>query len=479
MRIDRLHVKNFKGFEERTFEFGRSLDAPDGGNGSFHLIIGQNGKGKTTALDALAVAAGSWLLGVRGQDSRSIWAEDIRVRVLMFGDTARIERQLPVVVGAEGRVMGQMMTWRREVVSKRTNWVHAKNIQAAAEKAVTIMQSGADITFPLLSYYGTQRLWQEPRDMHPELLGEEAELAGAILSKLPPNTHEDDLAEEFASRLAGYRYSIDPRCSPRDLLRWLKLEEQLALQKKQESNQYRIVKEAIRQAVDECTGVNYDLRLGLLLDIKGQPKLPFGALSDGQRNMIAMVGDLAFKAAQLNPHLGDEVLRRTPGIVLIDELDLHLHPKWQRHVVEDLRRLFPEVQFIASTHSPFIVQTMRLGELVVLDDAQSLPETGNLGVEQIARGLMGVDAPEVSPRYESMKQAAKDYLTVLDEAQGAPAEKLQSYLERLAEDIAPYAGNPAFQAFLELKREAKLGARLQVLPANTLPIQSPSPAEPV
>ena len=48
-----------------------------------------------------------------------------------------------------------------------------------------------------------------------------------------------------------------------------------------------------------------------------------------------MVGDLAFKAAQLNPHLGSEVLVRTPGVVLIDEVDLHVHPRWQRHVVED------------------------------------------------------------------------------------------------------------------------------------------------
>ena len=66
MRIDRIHIKNFKGFEDRTFEFPRSLDAPKGGNGSFHLIIGHNGKGKTSALDALAVAMGSWLLGHTG-----------------------------------------------------------------------------------------------------------------------------------------------------------------------------------------------------------------------------------------------------------------------------------------------------------------------------------------------------------------------------------------------------------------------------
>ncbi len=459
MRIDRLTVKNFKGFEDKTFDFPRSIDAPANGNGSVHLIIGQNGKGKTCTLDALAVAAGSWFLGVRGEDSRHIQPEDVRVKVLQFGDTVRVEQQLPVSVEAEGLVTGQRMTWKRELLGKKTNWIKAKNIKAAAEKAVELMQHGDAVTLPLISYYGTGRLWQEPRDMRELQEGEDSGREVKSPQELPESA-EDDLAKAFASRLAGYRFSIDPRCSPRDLLRWLKFEQQLALQEGKESQQFRAVKEAIRQAVEGCERVECHLRLGLLLDIAGQPRLPFGALSDGQRNMIAMVGDLAFKAAQLNPHLGAAVLVRTPGIVLIDELDLHLHPRWQRHVVEDLRRMFPEVQFIATTHSPFIVQSLREGELLPLD-AQSVPETGNLSVEEIARGLMGVKHPEVSRRYYEMVGKAKEYLELLDEAAKSPEAELANFEERLASGIAPYADNPAFQAFLELKHESKLGSRIR------------------
>jgi predicted ATP-binding protein involved in virulence len=239
---------------------------------------------------------------------------------------------------------------------------------------------------------------------------------------------------------------------------------------RRESNQFRVVKQAIQDAVEGCRRIEHHPRLGLLLDIEGQPRLPFSALSDGQRNVIAMVGDLAAKAAQLNPHLEQDVLRRTPGIVLIDEIDLHLHPRWQRHVMDDLRRLFPEVQFIATTHSPFIVQTAREGELISLD-AQPVMETENLGVEEIARGLMRVERPEVSPRYQKMVDVAKNYLTLLDEAAVAPAEKLKDYVEQLAADIAPYADNPAFQAFLELKREAKLGERLEAMAGQVQPGQ--------
>ncbi|MEZ4863518.1 MAG: AAA family ATPase [Caldilineaceae bacterium] len=129
MRIDSLRLINFKGFEDHTFEFPRSVDALPGGNGSFHVLIGQNGRGKTSALDALAVAVGSWLLGVRGEDSRHIWSEDIRVKVIQYGDTERIERQLPVSVEAQGEVQGHRLTWKRELRSKRTTSALARNIK--------------------------------------------------------------------------------------------------------------------------------------------------------------------------------------------------------------------------------------------------------------------------------------------------------------------------------------------------------------
>ena len=107
MRIDGLTVKNFRGFEDRTFDFPRSIDAPANGNGSFHLLIGHNGKGKSSALDALAVAAGSWFLGVREAEGRQIRTEDVRLKVIQYDDTARIEQQLLVSVEAAGQILGK------------------------------------------------------------------------------------------------------------------------------------------------------------------------------------------------------------------------------------------------------------------------------------------------------------------------------------------------------------------------------------
>lgn len=90
-------------------------------------------------------------------------------------------------------------------------------------------------------------------------------------------------------------------------------------------------------------------------------------------------------------------------------------------------------------------------------DGQPTADLANMSVEEIAQGIMGVANPQVSLRYEEMKGAAKQYLQTLDEAALAPEAKLAKFKERLAETIAPYADNPAFQAFLEMKRAAKLG----------------------
>jgi predicted ATP-binding protein involved in virulence len=166
---------------------------------------------------------------------------------------------------------------------------------------------------------------------------------------------------------------------------------------------------------------------------------PFMNLSDGQRSMLALVGDLAQKAATLNPHLGADVLQRTEGVVLIDELDLHLHPTWQRHVIEDLRFTFPKLQFIGTTHSPFLIQSLRSGEELLMLEGQPTAKLGDLSIAEIAEGLQGVPDTSVSARYSEMKDTAKTYLQQLEEASHSPADKVVSFKEKLANAAPPFA----------------------------------------
>lgn len=441
MRIDRLSVRHFKGFAEREFTL----------HPEFNLIVGVNGTGKTSALDALAIAAGSWFLGVRDADSRHIRPSEImlgRFEHEQIDDTGQRHRSVqweplfPCEVAAQGEVQGQTIRWKRALNSAtgRTTYGEATAIKRLATEADQAIRQGRDILLPLISYYGTGRLWLEPRE--------------AFQVSDPMQVANKD----EQSRLAGYWNSVDPRLSVSQLTRWIARQSWIAYQQHNRVPPVlRAVKEAILSCIEDARDLSFDAALGeVVVEFSGSTQ-PFSNLSDGQRCMLAMVGDMAQKAAKLNPQLGDRVLRETPGVVLIDELDLHLHPRWQRRVVEDLRRTFPRIQFMCTTHSPFLIQSLRSGEELLMLDGQPTAELANLSIEDIAQGIQRVANPRVSLRYEAMKGAAKHYLQTLDEAASAPTETLDAFRQRLADTIKPYADNPAFQAFLEMKRAAKLG----------------------
>ena len=95
--------------------------------------------------------------------------------------------------------------------------------------------------------------------------------------------------------------------------------------------------------------------------------IPYGILSSGYKGIVRLVADIAYRAIKLNPHLGENAVVQTQGEVLIDEIDMHLHPKWQKTIVADLKRTFPGIQFIVTSHSPFIIQSLQSDEAINLN----------------------------------------------------------------------------------------------------------------
>jgi Predicted ATP-binding protein involved in virulence len=186
---------------------------------------------------------------------------------------------------------------------------------------------------------------------------------------------------------------------------------------------------------------------------KGSQRLSLDQLSDGERSFLAILSDLVRRLSLANPDLKDPL--EGAGVVLIDELELHLHPKWQREVVEKLRTAFPHIQFIATTHSPFIIQSLRPGELINLDP-EEFAEYSDKSVEDIAENVMGVTLPQKSERYLDMVAVAEKYLKLVKDAtpkSEAETEALRVELDELTE---PYSDDPAYTALLRLERETKL-----------------------
>lgn len=150
-------------------------------------------------------------------------------------------------------------------------------------------------------------------------------------------------------------------------------------------------------------------------------------LSDGLRITISMVADIAYRMAVLNPQLLDDILDQTPGIVLIDEVDMHLHPEWQKRIMNDLHYIFPKVQFVVPTHSPSVLANVEKEHILLLEDGQMyMPQTPTYGkdISAIMQQMMKV---EVRP--EDVLETMNEFYKFLSREDYYRAKELLDKLE--------------------------------------------------
>jgi len=142
-----------------------------------------------------------------------------------------------------------------------------------------------------------------------------------------------------------------------------------------------LIKEATPPGI-EFTGKYSKYEEQFMFLFEGQ-EVPFGSLSDGYRAFIAFVGDLIYRLSEVTPN--GMKMKDIPGIVLVDEVDLHLHPSWQQRVIADLARTFPKIQFIFSSHSPLIVNSLDQLNIFMTEDA----EDGSSTIVQLDERVYG------------------------------------------------------------------------------------------
>lgn len=182
--------------------------------------------------------------------------------------------------------------------------------------------------------------------------------------------------------------------------------------------------------------------------------LRLSQLSDGEQRLFSLFVDIARQLSLQNPN---EQIGEGEAIVLIDEIDVHLHPKWQRKIVPALEDLFRGCQFIATTHSPFIVQATPSGSVQHIN-GRPIGDVADRGIEEISKKAMGVNG-EIGERYAEELAAAKDYLRALSTTPPSSSHDVQALRTRLNNLGDRYARNPAYQAFLELKTDANFGSK--------------------
>lgn len=432
MRIQALLLNNFRKYESARFNFHEK----------FTVLIGNNGAGKTTILDALAIMLNTYFQGSMLQSAGGTISKDDARRVYQEkAEQVFSEPESDVFLEVLAVVHDKPVEWIREIGDRGKR---AKKLVDIGSRDRRAIKEGGNPDLPLLLYYGAGRLW-------------------AI--------HHDKDTEKPNSQLDAYRFCLDPKSDQKAFSKWFKKLSYVELQKQKEVPGLTAVKEAVMTcspgACDFYFDISYD---EIFIKLEKEGLMPFNFLSDGYRNVIAMVADIAHRAARLNPHYGADAAKKTSGVVLIDELDLHLHPKWQRRFVDDLKKAFPEMQFIATSHSPFILQSLQVGEVIDLDrkisaDSVSLapldvampaPEEkfSNRAIEDIVEGVMHVAVPQRSERYQEMFDAAKEYYNVLQGASDADEQQKEDLKTRLDELTAPFSDNVAYHAFLEMERVA-------------------------
>lgn len=418
MRIEEITLRNFRNFQEQTFQFP-SL---------FTVVIGENGKGKSTLLQSLKVAAGTFLLGLKEAERIHILSEDIR-RVDL---NTRFAPQFPCEFMVKGDFYGQPVSWKRSknTLDGRTTSADANELIGFAQVIEQRVNENLEekINLPVLGFFSTARLWAESKQTF----------------KLKTK----------GSRLKdGYARCLDQRSDRITPMEWIKSNYYKQLKGADSQGLLKAVLEAISTCIPNWTAEEWDEDtddlFGTLHTPDGQlSKMPLYYLSDGLRTMAGLVAEIAYRCVILNSHLGEDAVKQSKGIVLIDELDMHLHPNWQRHVVNDLKTAFPNIQFVATTHSPFIVQSLNSNELINLD-AVSDVSPKELTVEEVAQEIMGVESA-YSIENTQQEQLSKTYFETLET--GTLAEPTtRDTLEEIEVQIA----DPAMRALLQMKKLKK------------------------
>jgi len=437
MRLTRLTLNNFRCFESLEIDFHPELT----------VLIAPNGSGKTTVLDAARVALWPFVkgfdLGSQTGKGAAIQISDVRLTLQANGN---MEPQLPSWIEGYGdwseNEAGLAWVQTRERIKSGTNTLGDANTKKltkyASEQQRRSRDSQDKVILPLVSYLGTSRLWFEGRFT-------------STAENVALNTSD-------YSRTSGYLNCLSYSSSFKTFTVWYGwvfrsyLEEQIrAIESKEpvsETGQrfadvIKVIKSAVDSLIKDATGwhgLEYKASQNqqLVMHHEHFGSMPVEMLSDGIRNAIAMVADLAFRAYKLNPHLGVDAARFTPGVAMIDEVDMFLHPSWQQTIIASLRHAFPQIQFIVSTHSPQVLTTVPSECIRILKDgrAHSAPP-GSEGAEpsRLLKQILGLQ--DVRPIKNEATKELMEYLSLVDQDKwNSPrAQELRQRLD------ARYQGN--------------------------------------
>jgi len=390
MKLESISLKNFRCYKEIEVKLHPVIT----------VFVGNNGYGKTALLDAIRIALWSYVSNF--DLARSAYADPANTisvsDVLMLKtDNAMMARQLPSEIEITGNYGDGFKTWKRfrdsEAPRSQTkDDVSTQAMKRYAEKLQASIRNVNDepVDLPVLGYYGTGRLWKEKRltqskkENNLSRKGEENIRTFAYRDCLDPASNYKQFEEWFVSSFKKIRESQIKQLEA-DILP-IKIDPQI-------ENPVIVVQKAVNVLLKDTGWQNLVYSeihdKSLILEHPQNGILKVEQLSHGIRNMLAMIADIAYRCVLLNSHSGADAALKSHGVVMIDEVDMHLHPQWQQTVVDGLIRAFPNIQFIVTTHSPQVLTTVKKESVRLLKEKM---DSGS------GKPSLVVEMPEIQPK---------------------------------------------------------------------------------
>ena len=379
MKIDFLEIINFRNMRSAALDFA---------NRNFVALIGDNGSGKTTILESITKAFVPVLRAVNGEAVKQcdLSNTDIKEGTSSVAVTLGIDLEGAKYTWTNKRRKAYIFPYDEAIEIRGQNGNDLKKLK---QKYIECVTAGY---LPLVLYYGTDR----------------------IIREVPRRGHIKNFEV-----MDSLRNCFDNVNYFRDFYDWFKTEEDIELRGLRENPDYKNPRlDCVRTALERMIPGYSNLRIELnpsrmLLTNSEGIDLQIDQLSGGYKAVLSVVADIAKRLAIANPQSVNPL--EEEAVILIDELDLHLHPKWQKTIVEDLRRTFPKCQFIISTHSPFIIQALAASEIYDISKMQYAGEQGNYNgwsIENIQEQMMGVERK--TPLYNMLIKQFSDAVDAED-----------------------------------------------------------------
>lgn len=428
MKVKSLHLQNYGRFEDLKIDFAPTASR----SGNVTVIVGNNGAGKSQILQALATSL-SWFvakLNDENADGVELTQSDIKNNRHLSSVKISIKDLSYVEKNKQWIKENINADWKIDATTEKrfrpaTYGLRVNRLSKIIRSYVYRFEENEEISLPIFAYYPVERaIRSTPVEISDSFVDNQFTAYDKALEK----------SVDFESFFSWFREREDIENEKRAnstkpgeikdesaLIKSLKSKFEYPIDKEKKAltedeldplmlnfiNEFRInffsqlnkvddrLLSSVRKSIEFFTSFkNIHIRrqgTPTMIVEKDGEELDVNQLSQGEKSLLALVGDIARRLALLNPSLDNPL--EGEGVVMIDEVDLHLHPKWQHDLIDKLVKTFPNVQFILTTHSPHVISDNPDILVYALDDGE-LTQVPNIYGEDVNTVLTKVfDVP--------------------------------------------------------------------------------------